>query len=99
MAAKRLVPAGFRALVVTGGTKACVTQGLPVRKASGGSIELERQVRIGAGLLVAAGVALGTWVHPGFYGLSGFVGCGLVFAGVTDFCGMGLLLARMPWNR
>jgi len=24
---------------------------------------------------------------------------GLVFAGVTDTCGMGLLLARMPWNR
>lgn len=99
MAAKRLVPAGFRALVVTGGTKACVTQGLPLRKASGGSIELERQVRIGAGLLVAVGVALGTFVHPGFYALSGFVGFGLVFAGVTDFCGMGLLLARMPWNR
>jgi NADPH-dependent 2,4-dienoyl-CoA reductase/sulfur reductase-like enzyme/rhodanese-related sulfurtransferase len=98
-AAKRLIPAGLRAIVVTGGTKACVSQGLPVRRATGGSIELERQVRIGAGLLVAAGVALGTWVHPGFYGLSGFVGCGLVFAGVTDFCGMGLLLARMPWNR
>jgi hypothetical protein len=31
-------------------------------------------------------------------GLSAFVGAGLVFAGVTDTCGMGMLLARMPWN-
>ncbi len=42
---------------------------------------------------------LGTFVHGGFYGLSGFVGAGLIFAGVTDWCGMGLLLARAPWNR
>jgi len=98
-AAKRLQGAGLRTIVVAGGTNACVAAGLPIRKAERGMISIERQVRIGAGLLVAAGVALGTWVHPGFHGLSGFVGCGLVFAGVTDFCGMGLLLARMPWNR
>jgi hypothetical protein len=42
---------------------------------------------------------LGALVHPGFYALSGFIGAGLVFAGVTDTCGMGLLLARMPWNK
>jgi len=29
----------------------------------------------------------------------GFVGCGLVFAGVTDTCGMGMMLAKMSWNR
>jgi hypothetical protein len=62
-------------------------------------ISLERQVRIAAGLLVLAGVVLGTWVHPAFYGLSAFVGAGLTFAGITDWCGMGLLLARMPWNQ
>jgi hypothetical protein len=31
-------------------------------------------------------------------GLAAFVGCGLVFAGITDTCGMGMLIARMPWN-
>ena len=31
--------------------------------------------------------------------LSAFVGAGLVFAGITDTCGMGMLLARMPWNQ
>jgi len=98
-AAKRLQGAGIRTTVVAGGTNACMAAGLPMRKAAGGTISIERQVRIGAGLMVAVGVALGALVHPGFYGLSAFVGCGLVFAGVTDFCGMGLLLARMPWNR
>ena len=50
-------------------------------------------------LLELAGVALGFLLHPAFFALSGFVGCGLVFAGVTDWCGMGLLIARMPWNQ
>jgi rhodanese-related sulfurtransferase len=62
-------------------------------------MSLERQVRITAGLLVATGATLGFLVHPGFHAISAFVGAGLVFAGVTDYCGMGLLLARMPWNR
>lgn len=62
-------------------------------------MSIERQVRIGAGSLTLLGVALGAFVHPGFLALAGFVGAGLVFAGITDWCGMGLLLARMPWNR
>jgi NADPH-dependent 2,4-dienoyl-CoA reductase/sulfur reductase-like enzyme/rhodanese-related sulfurtransferase len=98
-AAAKLRRDGRKVLVVRGGTEACVTEGLPINKLKGGSIALERQVRIGAGAMVFTGVMLGTFVHGGFYGLSGFVGAGLVFAGVTDFCGMGLLLARAPWNR
>jgi hypothetical protein len=62
-------------------------------------ISLERQVRIAAGSLVLTGVLLTYFVHPGFIVLSAFVGAGLVFAGVTDWCGMGLLLAKMPWNQ
>ena len=83
---------------VAGGTLACEAAGLPLvrgRKA----ISLERQVRIAAGTLVLAGLGLGFAVHPGWLGLSAFVGAGLVFAGVTDTCGMGMLLARMPWNQ
>jgi hypothetical protein len=63
------------------------------------TVPLERQVRIAAGLMVLFGVILGALVHPAFYGLSFVVGAGLVFAGITDWCGMGLLLARAPWNR
>ena len=56
-------------------------------------------MRIAAGALVVTGVVLAQWVNHWFIGLSAFVGAGLVFAGITDFCGMGLLLARMPWNK
>src|SRR5262245_33434809 len=98
-ACEQLLAAGLTNVVnVEGGTAACVEAGLPVvrgRKA----ISLERQVRIAAWLLVLLGVLLGWLVHPVLFGLSAFVGAGLVFAGVTDFCGMGLLLARMPWNQ
>ena len=62
-------------------------------------VSLERQVRIVAGFLTLGGVVLGALVHPGFYGLSAFVGAGLMFAGITDWCGMAMVLARMPWNR
>jgi hypothetical protein len=57
------------------------------------------QVRIAAGSLVLLGVTLGFLVHPALFGLAAFVGGGLVFAGITDTCGMGLLLAQMPWNQ
>lgn len=97
-ACEKIVAAGFpHAVNVEGGTLACVDAGLPVvrgRKV----MSLERQVRIAAGSLVLLGVGLG-FVHPAFFGLAGFVGAGLVFAGITDTCGMGMLLAKMPWNR
>ncbi len=85
-------------LVVEGGLDAYRQAGGPTAS-SGEHMSLERQVRITAGGLVLAGVLLGSFVHPGFLGLSGFVGAGLIFAGITDWCGMGLLLAKMPWNR
>jgi hypothetical protein len=62
-------------------------------------LELMRQVQIAAGSLVVLGVALGAMVHPGFFALSGFVGAGLVFAGVTGTCGLARVLRMMPWNR
>ncbi|MFA5057319.1 MAG: DUF2892 domain-containing protein [Opitutaceae bacterium] len=66
---------------------------------SGPPISLERQVRITAGSLVVIGVLLGWFVHRGFYGLSAFIGAGLVFAGITDICGLCVLLAKLPWNK
>jgi rhodanese-related sulfurtransferase len=86
------------AVVVDGGTDAWIAAGLPVVRRQN-VLSLERQVRIGAGALVLISVALGWLVHRYFFGLAAFVGAGLVFAGVTNFCGMGLLIARMPWNR
>ena len=85
-------------VIVEGGMNALKQLGIDIAKGSGNIISLERQVRIAAGSLVVLGVILGFAVNPGFYGLSAFVGAGLVFAGVTDSCGMGMVLARMPWN-
>jgi rhodanese-related sulfurtransferase len=99
-AAEKLRACGFaQPVVVTGGTLAWIEAGLPVARGETKVISLERQVRIAAGSLVFAGALLAWFVHPNFLWLSGFVGAGLVFAGVTDFCGMGLLIAKMPWNR
>ena len=98
-AAEKFAAAGQdRGVVIEGGTQAWIAAGLPVDRGTAKVISLERQVRIAAGALVLLGVVLGWLMHPAFFGLSGFVGAGLIFAGITDFCGMGLLLARMPWN-
>jgi rhodanese-related sulfurtransferase len=98
-ACEKLLAAGHRDVVcIEGGTLAWEKEGLPVERGRK-AMSLERQVRIAAGSLVLLGAVLGWLVHPLGMGLSAFVGAGLVFAGVTDTCGMGLLLARMPWNQ
>ena len=99
-AAGQLAKSGYaQPVVIEGGTLAWLAANLPVKRAAVRAISLERQVRIAAGSLVLVGVVLGWFVHRAFFGLAGFVGAGLVFAGITDFCGMGLLLAKLPWNR
>jgi rhodanese-related sulfurtransferase len=98
-ACEKFQAAGYANVVnVEGGTQAWEQAGLPVVRGKK-TISLERQVRIAAGSLVLLGTALGAFVHPAFLVLSAFVGAGLVFAGITDTCGMGMVLARMPWNR
>jgi rhodanese-related sulfurtransferase len=84
--------------LVEGGTQGWVDAGLHAVRGKK-AISLERQVRIAAGSLVVIGSALAWFVHPGWVGLPAFVGAGLVFAGVTDTCGMAMMLARMPWNQ
>jgi len=98
-ACEKFIAAGYSNVVnVEGGTLACAEAGVPVVRGKK-TISLERQVRIAAGSLVVLGVLLGWLIHPTLLALPAFVGAGLVFAGVTDTCGMGLLLARMPWNQ
>jgi len=99
-ACRQLLDAGLaKVYSIEGGTVAWEKGGLPVERGSSNVISLERQVRIGAGTLVVIGVVLAWTVHRAFLGIPAFVGSGLVFAGITDYCGMGMLLAKMPWNR
>ena len=84
---------GARPVVIEGGIEAWKQAGYPIRREKG-PISLERQVRITAGTLVLAGLLI-----PGALPLSYFVGAGLIFAGITNSCAMGLLLAKLPWNR
>jgi rhodanese-related sulfurtransferase len=97
-AADKLAASGITSLkVLEGGMSAWEKEGLPVNRGRK-TMSLERQVRIAAGSLVFIGAALAYLVNPAWIALCAFVGAGLVFAGVTDTCGMAMVLAKMPWN-
>ena len=99
-AAEKLEKSGYaQCSVVEGGTTAWAEAGLPVNRGTSKVISLERQVRIFAGAIVLLGALLAQFVNPAFIWLSGFIGAGLAFAGITDWCGMGMLIAKMPWNQ
>lgn len=87
------------AYILEGGLEGWRKAGLPTRLDRSQPIDLMRQVQIAAGSLVLLGAVLGFFVAPAFYALSAFVGAGLLFAGVSGFCGMARILALMPWNR
>lgn len=98
-ACQKFLEAGFTDIVnVEGGTDAWNAAGLPVVRGKK-AISLERQVRIAAGSISLIGALLALFVHPWFAVIPAFIGAGLTFAGITDTCGMGMLLARMPWNQ
>jgi rhodanese-related sulfurtransferase len=80
-----VVEGGHAALAATSGKKQMMS--------------IERQVRIAAGSLVLIGIAGSFLLHPLLILISVFIASGLVFAGITDWCGMGLLMMKMPWNR
>ena len=99
-AAEKLEKGGYKQCsVVEGGTMAWAEAGLPVTRGTSKVISLERQVRIAAGAIVLTGALLAQFVYPPFIWLSGFVGAGLLFAGISDWCGMGMVIAKMPWNQ
>lgn len=98
-ACDKLRAAGCQHVInVEGGTGAWDQAGFPVTRGQK-AISLERQVRIAAGFLLLVGTLLAIFVDRWFVLFNGLIGAGLVFAGVTDFCGMGLVLAKMPWNK
>ena len=98
-AAEKLHEAGYpNLLLVQGGTEAWEKAALPMRRC-GNAISLERQVQIAVGALLILKVAFGFTVHQLFFVLGALIGAGLITAGITRWCGMARLIARMPWNR
>jgi rhodanese-related sulfurtransferase len=97
-ACERLAAAGLPVVNVEGGTLAWDAAGLPVIRGQK-AMSLERQVRIVIGSMVLVSSLLAIFVHPYWIALTAFFGGGLIFSGITDFCGLALILARMPWNQ
>jgi rhodanese-related sulfurtransferase len=95
---EQMVAAGFTNVSsLAGGIDACKNAGVQVivlRR----TLPIFQQVMIAAGTLILLGLILGR-VHWAFYTIDWLVACGMIFAGVTGFCGMAKVLERMPWNR
>jgi rhodanese-related sulfurtransferase len=98
-AQNKLRDLGFTNVInVAGGIEAWKKEELPIERDEFAPWSIERQVRFTAGLLVLTGVLLSLFVHPYIIALSGLIGFGLAFTAAIDWCGMGLLIAKMPWN-
>ncbi len=82
-----------------GGMLAWKAASLPSECSRRGGIPLMRQVQIVIGVSVLAGSVLAVWVDAKWVYLPMFFGAGLIFAGLSGFCGLALILAKMPWNR
>jgi rhodanese-related sulfurtransferase len=99
-AARQCLEAGMESIThLQGGLNAWKADGYPLERDRNAPISLFRQVQIVAGTLVLVGTVLGATLSPRFLLLSGFVGAGLVFAGATNTCAMGMLLSKLPYNR
>lgn len=83
--------------VLDGGMNAWIAAGAPVNRGRA-RWALERQVRLVAGSIVLASVVASLW-FPAAVLVAAFVGAGLTLAALTDTCAMGMLLARLPYNR
>ena len=99
-AQKLLARLGFQNVInVSGGIEEWRKNRLPIERDEKAPWSIERQVRFAAGALVLSGVLLSIFVHPYFIAVPGLIGLGLVITAAIDWCGMGLLIAKMPWNR
>ena len=99
-AAEILSEKGFQDLtVIEGGLTAWNEAGLPLEKSSRNTLPLMRQVQLVIGLLALAGSLLAIFLNPLFAILPAFLGAGLTMAGATGWCGLAVLMSKMPWNR
>jgi rhodanese-related sulfurtransferase len=99
-AAEKLIDAGYAEVThLKGGIMAWRSQGMPIKANKNAPISIMRQVQITAGSLVFFGTILSATVSPWFMLLTGFVGAGLMFAGISNTCAMANLLSMLPYNK
>ena len=97
---QKLQSAGCDKLVVLeGGVSAWQSAGLPLERSERKVLPLMRQVQLIIGLLALSGSILALTVHRNFALIPAFLGCGLTMAGATGWCGLAILLSKMPWNK
>ena len=82
-----------------GGIESWVAEGFTVNSSGKPFMSVDRQVQLTIGVCVIVGSLLAYFVNPLFVLMTGFFGAGLTFAGLTGFCGLALVMAKMPWNR
>src|SRR5712692_6295943 len=99
-AGQKLLDAGFTTVYnFRGGVQGWKDAGYATAGGQRTPLSLERQVQIVSGSLVLLGTVLGAVASPWFLMLSGVVGAGLVYAGLSGTCGMAMLLAQLPYNQ
>ncbi|MEZ5690894.1 MAG: rhodanese family protein [Rickettsiales bacterium] len=82
-----------------GGIESWKEAGLPVNKSKKFFLPLDRQVQITIGSVVLLTTILGYLLNPLFLIITGFFGAGLILAGTTGFCGLAIIMTKMPWNK
>lgn len=85
--------------ILDGGVTAWESAGLPLQRTERKVLPLMRQVQLIIGLLAFTGSILALTVHKNFAILPAFLGAGLTMAGSTGWCGLAILLSKMPWNK
>jgi|CXWL01.1.fsa_nt_gi rhodanese-related sulfurtransferase len=99
MCAEKLAASKDEILVLEGGTEAWINEGVEVIRTTSSTWAIERQVRFAAGIIVLIGTVLAAAGATSWLFLAMFVGAGLTFSGLTNFCGMAKVIAALPWNR
>lgn len=87
------------ARVYEGGILAWKQTGHPTIVKRRNHLPIMRQVQLAAGLMVLVSTLLGAFINPWFLAISAFVGGGLTIAGSIGYCGMAVILSKMPWNK
>lgn len=97
---QKLQAAGCHKLaVLEGGVQAWESAGLPLERSESKHLPLMRQVQLIIGLLALSGSILALTVNKNFAFIPAFLGAGLTMAGATGWCGLAILLSKMPWNK